>query len=96
MKKSNSTKKNKIEFKKLALAIIIFLSFGFITWSFVLAQSGNYQTNSDISETLVNVILGSYVAYVLASFSEKNSRNKYQVDEQGQPLRNSEGEKGDD
>lgn len=94
MKKSKS--KKKIEFKKIALAIILFLSFGFITWSFILAQTGSYETNSGISETLVNVILGSYVAYVLASFSEKNSRNKYKVDEQGRSLNDSEGEKGDD
>lgn len=94
MKKSRKTKK--IEFKKITLSIILVLSFAFITWSYILAQNGSYQTNSEIAETLVNVVLGSYVVYVIGSFSEKNSRNKYQVDEQGRPLRNSEGEKGDD
>ena len=94
--KSELTMKNKIEFKKIALAVILILSFVFITWSFILAQCGIYQTNSGISETLVNTVLGSYVAYVIASFSEKNSRNKYGIDERGKSLKDSEGEKGDD
>ena len=88
-KKKGLYMKKKREFKKIALTIILIFCIGFLVWSYILASIGSNEVNSQISEALVHTVLGSFVAYVLASYSEKNSRNKYGVNiDKG-------GEKGD-
>lgn len=90
MSSKKKLKKN-FEFKKIAFSAIVVSCMGFLVWSYILASVGAYQVNEGISEALIHTVLGSYVAYVLASYSEKNSRNKYGISETKQ-----EGEKGDD
>ncbi len=85
--------KPKIEFKKIALIIILIFCMTCVVWSFILASVGAYEVNGNLAGTMFTCVVGSYVAYVLASFGEKNSRNKYDIDENGNKR---EGEKGDD
>ena len=87
--------KKKREFKKVAFLAVLICCMGFLVWSYILATIGAYEVNEGISEALVHTVLGSFVAYVFASYSEKNSRNKYGVDEYGYK-RSEGGEKGDD
>ena len=95
MKKKRQKKKQKIEFKKLAFAIILILCFIFITWSYLLASFGDYEVNEGIATALIYTVIGTYASYALASYGEKNSRNKYNIDESGNK-RPERGEKGDD
>lgn len=85
--------KKKTEFKKIVLGIILVLCFGFVFWSYILASVGSYAVNEGIANALIYTVIASYVSYVVASFGEKNSRNKYDVDVNGNKRG---GEKGDD
>ncbi len=76
-------RKKKTEFKKIVLAVILALCFGFVLWSYLLATFGIYEVNEGIATALIYTVVGAYVSYVLASYGEKNSRNKYEVDENG-------------
>ena len=87
--------RKKTEFKKVVLAIILIACFCFVLWSYLLATFGNMAVNEGIANALIYTVVGAYVSYVLASFGEKNSRNKYEVDENGNK-RTEGGEKGDD
>lgn len=91
-------KKKRIEFKKIVLAIILIVSFSFVFWTYLLATFGNYSVNESTANALIYTVVGAYISYVLASFGEKNSRNKYEVDENGRKLAEAHegGEKGDD
>lgn len=92
-------KRKKTEFKKIVLAIILILAFGFVLWSYLLATFGNYEVNEGIANALIYTVVGAYISYVIASFGEKNSRNKYEIDENGNKrMKTYEkgGEKGDD
>lgn len=93
--KKKSNNKQKYEFKKTAFLAVVIACMGFLTWSYILATIGAYQVNESLSEALVHTVLGSYVAYVTASFSEKNSRNKYSVKLSDIPTYE-EGNKGED
>ena len=66
-----------------------------VLWSFILASVGSYEVNDNLASTMFVSVVGTYVSYVLASYAEKNSRNKYNIDEYGNK-RMGEGEKGDD
>ncbi len=82
------------EFKKIMLLIIISFCMMCVVWSFVLASVGSYGVNENLSGEMFVTVVGAYVSYVLASYGEKNSRNKYNIDEYGNK-RTGEGEKGD-
>ena len=82
------------EFKKIILLLIIIFCMICVVWSFVLATVGSYQVNDSLAGTMFAAVVGTYVSYVLASYGEKNSRNKYGVDENGK-TRVGRGEKGD-
>lgn len=88
-------KKRKTEFKKIILLIVIIFCMVCVLWSFILASVGSYEVNDNLASTMFVSVVGTYVSYVLASYAEKNSRNKYNIDEYGNK-RMGEGEKGDD
>lgn len=88
--------KKKPEFKKIILGVILVLCFLFVVWSYILASVGGYEVNEGIATALIYTVVGAYVSYVLASYGEKNSRNKYDVDENGNKRMKEGGEKGDD
>ena len=88
-------KKRKTEFKKIFLLIVIIFCMVCVLWSFILASVGSYEVNDNLASTMFVSVVGTYVSYVLASYAEKNSRNKYNIDEYGNK-RMGEGEKGDD
>ena len=82
------------EFKKIMLLIIISFCMMCVVWSFILASVDSYEVNENLSGEMFVTVVGAYVSYVLASYGEKNSRNKYNIDEYGNK-RTGEGEKGD-
>ena len=91
--------KNKPEFKKIALGIILSVCVGFVLWTYLLATFGAYEVNEGVASALIYTVIGAYASYTLASFGEKNSRNKYGVDIDGVKMNDftdCEGEKGDE
>ena len=76
-------KNKKTEFKKIALGIILSVCVGFVLWTYLLATFGAYEVNGGVASALIYTVIGAYASYALASFGEKNSRNKYGVDREG-------------
>ena len=76
--------KKKKEFSKVIMAII--LIFGLangVMYHFEILRG--FQPDPALAVQSVVTIVGSFVSYVLYSFGLKNSRNKYGVDETGEP-----------
>ena len=74
--------KKKREFKKVALVLAFVFSTVWVSASYVLAFLDKQPVES-VSNTSIAVLLGAIVCYYTANAAEKNSRNKYGVDEQG-------------
>ena len=80
------------ETKKILAVIIILIGIVWVSVSYILAWLNVYNTNESISSAVVYSIIGTYLSYCLASYAEKNSRNKYDIDENGNKRG---GERGD-
>ena len=83
----------KIETKKILAVILIICGIIWVSTSYILAAFDIYTTNESISTEVVRSIIGVYLGYCLTSFAEKNSRNKYSIDEYGCKIK--DGDKGD-
>ena len=63
--------------------MILSVCVGFVLWTYLLATFGAYEVNGGVASALIYTVIGAYASYALASFGEKNSRNKYGVDRDG-------------
>ena len=77
-------KKKKKEFSKVIMAIILIFGLANGAMYHVEILRG-FQPDPALAVQSVVTIVGSFVSYVLYSFGLKNSRNKYGVDETGEP-----------
>lgn len=84
-KQKSQKKRKKPEYKKVIVLLIFLMSLGAVTGSYFLAWKG-LNSNEGVTVAVITTLLGAICAYCLASFGEKNSRNKYHVDENGEPL----------
>lgn len=71
----------KIEFTKTIVIIILIITSRWIELTYRLAQQGKEQIAENLSITIATVILGTIITYALKSYGEKNSRNKYNIEE---------------
>jgi len=88
----------KFEFSKFISAIVITISTGISIWSIIkyyslielaIESNNNYITpNASLPIAAIGTILGTILSYCLYQFGLKNSRNKYGVDAEGNPLIN--------
>lgn len=78
-------KRKKPEYKKVIVLLIFLMSLGGVSSSYFLSWKG-MNANESVTKTLIETLLVAICTYCLASFGEKNSRNKYHVDENGEPL----------
>ncbi len=81
--KSKKAKWKKIEFSKLIIIAIFVLCSRWVELTYRLAMADKGQIAEQLAIAIVTTILGSIIAYSLKSFGEKNSRNKYKVEEKG-------------
>lgn len=95
-KKTVKTKKLNIEFSKILTTTVIIVCSGVAIWStikYYLLVEVAINTGNDIlpDATLpvacITTILGAVLSYSLYQFGLKNSRNRYGVDESGQPFK---------
>ena len=86
-KKQSDPKYRKFEFsKKVAVFCCIMMIVAFVTS--VILSMFDKDTLSDITVAVYTVCGSGILGYVLKSAFEKNSRNKYGLDEFGNPLGN--------
>lgn len=74
----------KLTFSQKLLVLLISISTVWVTWSYILATIGKEPVENLAIAIVTTLILG-LLAYFIKSFGEKNSRNKYKVDENGIP-----------
>ena len=77
-------KKKKKDFSKVIMAIILIFGLANGVMYHIEILCG-FQPDPALAVQSVITIVGSFVSYVLYSFGLKNSRNKYGVDETGEP-----------
>ena len=66
------------------MLVLICASMTWVTWSYVLASFGKDPVEN-LAIAIVSTLIVALLAYFVKSFGEKNSRNKYKVDENGMP-----------
>ena len=76
--------KKKLTISHKLIITLLVVSIVWVSASYVLAALGK-EALQELSSTVVSVLIIGLVAYFIKSFGEKNSRNKYGIDENGIP-----------
>lgn len=74
-----------MEFGKIIPIVSNIMFFGWVTWSYILAEKG-LDTNSAVTTAIVTQCIASNLGYYSYQGWLKNSRNKYRTDENGVPF----------
>lgn len=82
---SKQKKKKKLEFAKIIAVWILIVMTLSCTTSYVLSYLDKNPV-SELSGIIVSTGMGYLVSYAIKSVVEKNSRNKYGIDEMGMPF----------
>lgn len=76
--------KKSYTFTQRVISILMVVSVIWVTWSFVLATIGK-EPVENLSIAIVSTLIIALLGYFVKNLGEKNSRNKYKVDENGIP-----------
>ena len=76
--------KKSLSYSQKLMLVLICASMAWVTWSYVLASLGKDPVEN-LAIAIVSTLILGLLAYFVKSFGEKNSRNKYKVDENGTP-----------
>lgn len=76
--------KKSLSYSQKLMLVLICASMAWVTWSYVLASLGKDPVEN-LAIAIVSTLILGLLAYFIKSFGEKNSRNKYKVDECGVP-----------
>lgn len=76
--------KKTLSYSQRLMLVLICASMAWVTWSYVLASLGKDPVEN-LAIAIVSTLIVALLAYFVKSFGEKNSRNKYKVDENGMP-----------
>lgn len=76
--------KKTLSYSQKLLLVLICASMAWVTWSYVLASLGKDPVEN-LAIAIVSTLIVALLAYFVKSFGEKNSRNKYKVNEDGTP-----------
>lgn len=75
-KKAKKAKKNWLDsFTKIAVMVILVNSIAWVWCSYVLAYLGRYAIAESLSQTAVNAIIGTFIAYALKSTVENVNKH---------------------
>lgn len=78
-------KKKKIEYSKIIMAVILIYGIANgVIYNIAMLQ-GNGSADPTLAVQCVITIIGAFVSYCIYQFGCKNSRNRYHVDENGEP-----------
>ena len=78
------SKNKQLTFSQKLILLLLATSIIWVTWSYILATIGREPVES-LAIAIVSTLILGLLAYFIKSFGEKNSRNKYKVDECGIP-----------
>lgn len=90
--------KKKIEFSKLLCGLILAVSGGvgiytiikyFSLVEYAIATGAQVIPDGTVPVAAISIIVSAFVSYCMYQFGLKNSRNKYGIDETGQPYKTS-------
>jgi len=81
-RKKRRRKKKKIEFSKLLVTWALALTTACVLLSYILSMT-DHDPVQDVTVAVASACIAIGVAYEAKSFGEKNSRNKYGIDEDG-------------
>ena len=87
-------KNKQLTFSQKLILLLLATSIIWVTWSYILATIGREPVES-LAIAIVSTLILGLLAYFIKSFGEKNSRNKYKVDECGIPYDLKEGEENE-
>lgn len=76
--------KKTLSYSQKLLLVLMCVAISWVTWSYVLASLGKDPVEN-LAIAIVSTLIIALLAYFIKSFGEKNSRNKYKVDENGTP-----------
>lgn len=76
--------KKSLSYSQKLLLVLMCVAISWVTWSYVLASLGKDPVEN-LAIAIVSTLIVALLAYFVKSFGEKNSRNKYKVDENGTP-----------
>lgn len=87
--------KKKIEWSKILCGLVAFGFGGFAVWlgieyyelSRLAIETGGVGPDPTLAVTAMSVVIGAILSYLLYQMGLKNSRNKYGIDENGQPFK---------
>lgn len=74
----------KLTFSQKLLLGLLSISAVWVTWSYILATIGR-EPVENLAIAIVSTLILGLLAYFIKSFGEKNSRNKYKINECGVP-----------
>ena len=88
-------KRKKIEWSKILCGLVAFNFGGFAVWlgveyyklSRLAIETGGSCPDPTLAVTAMSVVIGAILSYLLYQMGLKNSRNKYGIDENGQPFK---------
>ena len=90
--------KKKIEFSKLLCGLILIVSGGvgiytiikyFSLVEYAISTGAQVIPDGAVPVSAISIIISAFVSYCMYQFGLKNSRNKYGIDETGQPYKTS-------
>lgn len=84
-KKKTAQKKRRLSFSKIVVLWVLILTTASVIASYALSAFDK-QTVESLSMTLITALAASIVTYCIKSLGEKASRNKYRLDENGNPI----------
>ena len=84
MAKKGDYGKKTLSYSQKLLLVLICVSTAWVTWSYILASLGKDPVEN-LAIAIVSTLILGLLSYFVKSFGEKNSRNKYKVDENGTP-----------
>ena len=84
-KKKTTQKKRRLSFSKIVVLWVLSLTTASVIASYALSAFDK-QTVESLSMTLITALAASIVTYCIKSLGEKASRNKYHLDENGNPI----------
>ena len=90
--------KKKVEFSKLLCGLILIVSGGvgiytiikyFSLVEYAISTGAQVIPDGAVPVSAISIIISAFVSYCMYQFGLKNSRNKYGIDETGQPYKTS-------
>ena len=95
MAKNNKKQKKKGEWSKRLCGLIVFVFGAFALWCgweyyYLMREAIRLNTvtpDPTLAVTAMSMVIGAILSYLLYQMGLKNSRNKYGIDENGQPFK---------